>query len=94
MKDIQDRDLYTDETVFQGSEGNLTWTTIFTMDENVHEGWNYKIWDAPADYPKYRFYRFYGTKIGSCRFTEIKLQGIETVNIDTADTTCTPVYID
>jgi hypothetical protein len=26
---------------FQGSNDNSTWTTVFTMAENVHDGWNY-----------------------------------------------------
>jgi hypothetical protein len=50
------------------------------MDENVHDGWNYNTWDDAADYPKYRFYRFQGNEWGSCLITEIKMQGLETVD--------------
>ena len=41
FKDLQDKTLFTDEVVFQGSNDNSTWSDIFTMDENVHDGWNY-----------------------------------------------------
>jgi hypothetical protein len=34
---------------FQGSADNETWNDIFTVDENIHEGWNYYKWDAPPD---------------------------------------------
>jgi hypothetical protein len=31
--------------IFQGSMDNTTFTDIFAVDENIHEGWNYKIWN-------------------------------------------------
>jgi hypothetical protein len=61
------------------------------MDENIHEGWNYHKWDAPADYPKYRFYRFFGTKAGSCIINEIKATGVETVDHNDATRSCSAV---
>jgi len=30
--------------ILQGSMDNLTFTDIFAVDENVHEGWNYQTW--------------------------------------------------
>lgn len=49
-----------DITVFQGSNDNSAFTTLFTVDENLHNGWNYYKWETANDYPKYRYYRFYG----------------------------------
>ena len=33
-----------DKLIFQGSMDNTTFTDIFAVDENIHEGWNYKTW--------------------------------------------------
>jgi hypothetical protein len=33
-----------DNLIFQGSNDNVTYTDIFNVDENVHEGWNYHAW--------------------------------------------------
>jgi len=49
-----------DTTTFEGSNDGTTYTTLFTVDENLHTGWNYYKWEDAADYPKYRFYRFAG----------------------------------
>jgi hypothetical protein len=61
---------------------------LFTVDESVHEGWNYHAWEDPADYPKYRFYKFSGTKTGSCLINEIKITGVETIDISDTDSSC------
>lgn len=45
MKDVTDSSLYADQVVFQGSADGETWTDIFTVDENVHDGWNYYNWE-------------------------------------------------
>ena len=39
--EIWDKTIYAGEVKFQGSNDGTTYTDIFTMDENVHEGWNY-----------------------------------------------------
>jgi hypothetical protein len=44
---------------FQGSSDGVTYTNIFTVDDEIHEGWNY--FDYRENNLKYRFYRFYGT---------------------------------
>lgn len=59
---------------------NDSWDDIFTMDENVHEGWNYYEWKKAEEYPKYRYYRFHGTKQGACAINEITLTGVETID--------------
>ena len=35
-----------DKLIFQGSMDNTTYTDIFKVDLNVHEGWNYQTWEA------------------------------------------------
>jgi hypothetical protein len=45
-----------------------------TVDENVHEGWNYYTSDQ-----KYRHYRFKGSAKGSCKINEIQFTGVETI---------------
>lgn len=62
MGEIEDRTLFVDYLTFQGSSDNTTWTDLFVADDNVHEGWNYHKWETSAEYPKYRFYRFFSTK--------------------------------
>jgi hypothetical protein len=94
LKDVQDKTLFVDEVVFQGSNDNSTWTDIFTMDISVHDGWNYKTWTEAEDYPKYRFYKFTGGQEGSCLITEIKAQGTETVDNDDETRQCTPTFVD
>lgn len=39
-----------DKLKFQGSMDKTEWKDIFIQDENIHEGWNYHLWEKPADY--------------------------------------------
>jgi hypothetical protein len=64
---------------FQGSNDNMTYSTIFTVGEEIHEGWNYKIFDAASE-PKFRFYRFFGSAAGSCMIGEISFRGVEVID--------------
>lgn len=57
--DVQFTSHWSGITHFQGSNDGTTYETLFTMDDNVHSGWNYYTWDEPANYPKFRFYRFF-----------------------------------
>jgi hypothetical protein len=41
MKDISSKSLFVNTTSFQGSNDGTTYTTLFQMDDNLHEGWNY-----------------------------------------------------
>jgi hypothetical protein len=59
MKDLS-KSLFSNVTVFQGSNDGTTYTDIFTINDNVHEGWNYQRWESSDLYPKYRFFRFSG----------------------------------
>lgn len=78
---------------FQGSNDGVTFTDIFTADNNAHTGWNYVEWALEADYPKYKQFRFTGDVAGSCVINEIQLHGIETI-ADLASTySCLPNLI-
>jgi hypothetical protein len=34
-----------DNLAFEGSADGETYENLFTVDENVHEGWNYHAWE-------------------------------------------------
>ena len=55
-----------------------TYNTIFTVSEEIHEGWNYYSY-GPGKELQYRFYRFYGSIAGSCLVGEVSLRGIEVI---------------
>lgn len=59
MGHIEDKGIYADKLTFQGSPDNVTWTDLFTADENIHEGWNYYQWNTE---PRFRFYRLYSNQ--------------------------------
>jgi hypothetical protein len=65
------------------------------MDENLHTGWNYHMWETSTDYPKYRYYRFYGASAGACAINEITFTGVETIDNEDDSYTCSVnVHID
>ena len=65
------------EASMTGSTG--TWTTIFTVGKEIHEGCNY--YNLPAGKElKYRYYRFYGSAWGSCVVGEVSLRGYEVID--------------
>jgi len=76
-----DTEFLVNDLIFQGSMDNTTFTDIFAVDENVHEGWNYQIWKT-GNYQKYRFYRFQGSESKICMMNEIKFTGVETIDND------------
>jgi hypothetical protein len=79
LGDIQNKAAYENKVKFQGSQDGTTYIDIFTVDENVHEGWNYHTWENESEYQKYRFYRFFGEESGSCIINEIQFTGVETI---------------
>jgi hypothetical protein len=85
---ISDKTIMVDNTVFQGSDDGVTYTDLFTVDENLHEGYNYFYWEDPSEQPQYRFYRFYGPNKFGCFFNEITFSGVETINIEDDTLTC------
>ena len=70
---------YIGYTTFQGSMDGVTYTTIYSVDNNIHQGWNYIEWDKPEDQPKYRFYRIRGGRKQACQITELELFGVESI---------------
>lgn len=72
-----------------------TYTDIFTVGDNVMEGWNYYTWDNLIDYQQFRFYRFKGDLPDACRMSEIKFRGVETVANNAEEYSCpVDIYID
>jgi hypothetical protein len=67
------------------------YTDLFTFDDNVHTGWNYKEWTEAATQPSYTYYRFKGEANG-CNINEVELSGVET-RLDDADTHTSPVKL-
>jgi hypothetical protein len=63
---------------FQGSNDGTTFTDLWTIDEQVHEGWNSKDFEAKSK-PAFNIYRFQGKTTGSCRIGEVRLNGIESI---------------
>jgi len=61
MPNIEAKDKFDGNLKFQGSMDGSSYDDLFTVDENIHEGWNYHKWDAAEDYPKYRYFQFAGT---------------------------------
>jgi hypothetical protein len=62
---------------FQGSNDGSTYDTIFTVGNEIHEGWNY--YSYRENNLKYRYYKFQGNGVGSCRIGEMKFRGVETI---------------
>jgi len=81
---------YVDKTKFQGSIDGKTFTDIFTFDENIHSGWNYREYNTSATQPKYRFYRFYSDSKYACEISEAELTGVESIDSSTDTHECTP----
>jgi hypothetical protein len=76
-----------DNLIFQGSMDNVTYTDIFKVDLNIHEGWNYQKWEA-GSYQKFRFYRFHGNSPNLCIMNELKFTGVETIDNQDASYQC------
>ena len=56
----------------QGSDSaQETWTDIYTFDGYIHEGWNTIMPEDGQPPFSYNTFRFYGEKVGSCRFGEV-----------------------
>ena len=78
---------------FQGSLDGITYTTIFTVGYEIHEGWNYYDFTG-ANTLQYSYYRFYSTGgVGTCNVGEVGLLGVEVINSNTATYACSPQLI-
>ena len=66
----------------------MTWENLWTVDKNIHEGWNDKKFEGVL--PSYNIYRFKGAKLGSCRISEVKIFGVVAIDNDQTSYSCTP----
>ena len=86
---------FTNNLKFQGSNDKNNWSDLFSVDENVHEGWNYHKWNDAASYPKFRAYRFTGSAAGSCKINEIKFAGVKSRDDNNQNVQCdVKLYLD
>ena len=69
---------FVDKLRFEGSQDGITYSTIFTVSQEIHEGWN--TYNYQGKELRYRFYRFYGPSAGSCIVGELGLKGFEVIN--------------
>lgn len=65
----------------------VTYTDIFTIENTMHEGWNYVKWEGD-DKPRFRFYKFQGNINRGCQINEITFTGVETVDSTSSSHTC------
>jgi hypothetical protein len=95
---ITNRDQYEDNLVFEGyNERDATGdavTELFTVTNNIHEGWNYVEFEE-GSYPNFRFYRFRGLggASGPCRIHEVTLTGLEVIQSEEETYQCTPKLV-
>ena len=93
LGDTEAMSTYSGQTSFQGSADGTTYKDIFTLDDNIHQGWNYHEWKEAEKQPKFRFYRFSGKQKNSCLINEAELTGVETID-DSKDTyICSPKLV-
>jgi hypothetical protein len=92
MQYFSNKDTYNGNLVLQGSnlafdDENATPTTILTVGEELHEGWNYYKFDEwGISTPKYRYYRLFNEVENGCdKIGEINFIGYKAVD-SAADT--------
>jgi hypothetical protein len=59
--------------IFEGSNDQTNWATIFTIDSSVHMGWNY--WPNSNPSSNYRYIRFTHNSTSQCQIAEIAFTG-------------------
>jgi hypothetical protein len=62
--------VYLTGAIFEGSNDNLTWTTIFTVDNTVHTGMNFWM-NNYASNGLYRYLQFSHNTTSHCQLAEI-----------------------
>lgn len=84
---------YIKGAVIQVSNDNSTWTTIATVDQTVHAGWNsFMISDTNI----YRYVRFQHNSMSKCNIAELELTGIimSSVTVSSITSFVSDVYFD
>ena len=67
--------------IFQASNDNVTYTTLFTLNENIKTGWNY--WEADSNLQAYRYYKLsspISNHPSKLNIAEIKFYGVKFYN--------------
>jgi hypothetical protein len=90
MNGLSDKAPFVGKLAFQGADGAGSWTDIWEMDASIHAGWNSKDFTQASRPPAHTAYRFQGETRGSCRVGEVQLRGIEMLNSDASEYSCTP----
>jgi len=63
----------------------VSYQTLYSVDDNVHEGWNTYYWNELNKQPRFTYYRYAGKGAKSCEIKEIELSGIEGIDDDKPD---------
>jgi len=73
--------IFVNNLALEGSNNNWsTFDSIAVFGSDIHEGWNYLNFRAKGNAkPAYNSYRFKGSVAGSCRVTEFRLTGVQTI---------------
>jgi hypothetical protein len=78
---------------FQGSSDGVTYSDIFTVGQEIHEGWNYYSYPEGQEL-KYRFYRFFGNATGSCtNVGEVSFRGVEVIDSNAETYSSCPIEL-
>ncbi len=81
------------QATVQGSNDMSTWTTLATVDQTIHSGWN--VLKSLVSTP-FRYVRFYHNSTSGCNIAELRLNGIiySTLSATLASQTADVVYVD
>lgn len=91
ITDLNNSTPFVGNLVLQGSsDAGTTWDDLWTLDQDVHEGWNTKDFRDDASLPSYKQYRYNGAVAGSCRVGEANFVGVVGRNENLSTGTCIP----
>ena len=91
--DIFNINVIKDKLEFQGSNDDFLSesVTIFTVGDEVHEGWN----SYEVDKPKFSSYRLHNTEVNGCNdIGELQLLGKEVFDDENSDVQCDVEILD
>jgi hypothetical protein len=91
INNLYDNAPFVGNLVLQGSNDGSTYDDLWTVDANIHEGWNQMTWEEGTK-PAYNRYRFSGSASGACRMGEISGQGVIAID-DNNDSYSCPVNV-
>mmetsp|Transcript_29266 Transcript_29266/g.28412 ORF Transcript_29266/g.28412 Transcript_29266/m.28412 type:complete len:102 (-) Transcript_29266:5388-5693(-) len=85
LKETYDGNLY-----FEASNDGSSYTEVFLVEDEIHEGWNYYEFEDD-DILSYQHYRLRGTAAGACNVGELVLFGVETIDNTDSTYSCNPI---